>query len=170
MNVSTDCGLKPYAYVYDPFYNQYLTIATSGQSSNLYYNSAIDRRYGPLNHMNYRVAYSGAWAYSPEDCKMNISYNVEPGSDSEPMLTKGWNFVQVADWMTNKWWSQVTGSCEITKVYSWNPLIQRWEGPAPDDFYITSDKHGEVLVVYTTSECRLGLVSGGGNEQPPTLP
>lgn len=169
MNVSTNCGLKPYAYVYDPFYNQYIRVSTDRSARNYYNSDEIDTRYGPLKDMRYRVAYSGAWVYSPEDCEMNVSYDYEPTEDDEPLLVKGWNFLQVADWMTGKWLSQVKGSCTFDKIYAWDPILQQWEGPAPQDFYIDDDKHGEVLIVYTTGECRLFRTSGG-DEQPPTLP
>jgi len=88
-------------------------------------------------------------------------------------LKQGWNFIFVDAFMIydDSWqenplsMDDITGTCNIEKVYLWDPFDQQWiqvKGKFDDDMV------GYGVIVKVTEDCTLGY--SGGTTTPPTLP
>ena len=76
-------------------------------------------------------------------------------------ITVGWNFITVHPWMVNKNFGDFIGTCEITNVYTFDPLTG-WNGGSVtrgdfDNSFITEEYVGITYEMKFSNDCNFAI-------------
>lgn len=109
--------------------------------------------------------YYSFWVYSNK--RGSLEY-FSPETTELPSfrLNSGWNFISVYPGMTDITIDLIKGSCQINKIYLWNPN-QRWElFSSSNDFEKSYEGYG--VIVNVANNCTFGALSH--DDPPPVIP
>jgi len=129
--------------------------------------------------VDYLLGNTAFWVYVNTDEKnAKLSYyTLESAPLDKRQLFSGWNFLAFTSEMNGKTLSDIKGTCNFDKVYTWDNSNQRWGAdvaPKPDSNnlgVINQEFVGYGFIVKVSSDCKLGTSSSGGNvPSVPNLP
>ena len=110
------------------------------------------------------------WVYSDKSGKMNYIAE-EPLPISEHKLYVGWNLVALTtDDLVGKKINEFKGTCNIEKVYAFEPTKQDWINMIDEEMQY--EALGLGMAIKVTNECNLGIKidDGGLIAPPPSIP
>lgn len=142
-------------YVYLPQINSY---------GRLYPNPETEKilQYLTVNDLENSVY----WVYSDKSGigKFNAD---EPMEFTQRILSPGWNFYPIYEDMVGKKVSEFKGTCQVEKVYAFEPTKQQWIDLMNEE--MQQEALGLGIVVKVKNECKFGEVTGQITP-PPAIP
>jgi len=108
------------------------------------------------------------WVYSDKSGAVRFNAD-EPMKFTQRILSPGWNFYPIYEEMVGKKVEEFHGSCQIEKVYAFEPTRQQWVNLIDEE--MQQEALGLGIVIKVKNECRFGQVQSGEPIAPlPEIP
>lgn len=146
----------PPMYVYLPIHKKYV-VANDGYSQEDYLLVQENQPYLKL---------TPRWYYFSKETPIPLKVAKEDLQSAA--LYEGWNFISYAPQI---FYQQLArGTCDIQKIYFWNPFVQQWEVKPQNDLFgdnAEDDLVGYGFIIKVKETCSLGKAAPS---TPPQIP
>lgn len=113
------------------------------------------------NYLYAKSDFGGAFFYLKKPCKLTYFYSsISLEEFNKLKLAQGWNAFAIHPGYDGTSLNQLKGTCNIIKIASWNPDLQKWNVNDPYSIInepISKVYAGEVNLIKVSEDCTLGL-------------
>lgn len=159
-NIKVIYGFSPLTQEYIRFYPQPEESKLSSQ------NTRVDSM----------ISATAFWVYidSPAGWGESEYWTLEPNEELNKQMVEGWNFVSILPNYIGKSFGELKGSCDIQKLYWWQPRDQQFNNILSDkdrmEVLRYSENIGSGLLIKVPESCTLLIGTSGNSGNIPNIP